>query len=126
MPSKLDYAKNRHNKARGEVGETAAAKFLESAGFTILERNYRFDRGEIDIVAEDKDELVFVEVKSRQTLAFGSPEDAITPKKESYLKRTAEGYLFEHRLEGKPCRFDVVAIEWKAGRPDIRHIKNVF
>jgi putative endonuclease len=114
------------NKATGDAGEDMAVKLLEDEGFRILQRNYRFERGEIDIVAEDRDELVFVEVKSRHTHLFGTPEDAITPKKESFLKRTAEGYLFQHNLEDKPCRFDVVAIEWKGEKPEIRHLKKVF
>lgn len=117
---------NHTTKARGDVGEGMAAKFLEQKGFRILQRNYRFDRGEIDIVAEDHGEIVFVEVKSRRTQAFGSPEDAVTPQKEAYLKRTAEGYLFEHGLDGRPCRFDVIAVEWKSEQPEIRHMKKVF
>ena len=103
-----------------------AVEFLAQAGFKILGRNYRYDRGEIDIVAEENNELVFVEVKSRHTQAFGTPEDAITPKKESYLKRTAEGYLLQHNLENKACRFDVIAIDWNGKQPEIRHIRRVF
>jgi putative endonuclease len=122
----LTTSKNLRSKARGDEGETMAVEYLENEGFTILQRNYRFERGEIDIIAQENDELVFVEVKSRHTQSFGTPEDAITPKKESYLKRTAEGFLFQHNLEDKACRFDVIAIEWKGKRPDIRHIKNVF
>ena len=122
----MTTSKNLRSKARGDEGETMAVEYLENEGFTILQRNYRFERGEIDIIAQENDELVFVEVKSRHTQSFGTPEDAITPKKESYLKRTAEGFLFQHNLEDKACRFDVIAIEWKGERPDIRHIKNVF
>ena len=113
-------------KAKGDEGETLAVKFLEDQGFTILQRNYRFDRGEIDIVAEKQDELIFVEVKSRHSRLFGTPEEAVTAKKEAYLKRTAEGYLFEHHFEGRVCRFDVIAIEWDGNKPEIRHIKQAF
>ncbi len=117
---------NHTSKATGDEGELIAVKFLEDKGFRILQRNYRFERGEIDIIAEDSNELVFVEVKSRHSQNFGAPEDAITPKKESHLKRTAEGYLFQNKLEDKACRFDVIAIDWKGGQPEIRHIKKVF
>jgi putative endonuclease len=116
----------RRNKARGDAGEDMAMKLLEDKGFRILQRNYRFERGEIDIVAQDRDELVFVEVKSRHTKLFGTPEEAITPEKESFLKRTAEGYLFQHHLEDTPCRFDVIAIDWIGDKPEIRHLKKVF
>ena len=122
----LKNSNSHKSKVRGDDGELMAVKFLENEGFRILQRNYRFDRGEIYIIAEINNELVFVEVKSRHSRNFGTPEDAITPIKESYLKRTAEGYLFQHNLEGKTCRFDVVAIEWKDGQPEIRHIKKVF
>ena len=122
----MTTAKNINSKTTGDVGEAIAVQFLENEGYTVVERNYRYERGEIDIVAENNDELVFVEVKSRHSRAFGTPEDAITEKKESYLKRTAEGYVFQHHLENKRCRFDVIAVEWKGMEPQIRHIKNVF
>lgn len=112
--------------AKGNAGESAAVAFLERNGFKILERNYRFDRGEIDIVAEDHGIIVFVEVKSRRPGSLETPEEAITLQKESFLKRTAEGYLFEHRQEEHPSRFDLIAIDWGEGRPSIRHLKRIF
>jgi putative endonuclease len=114
------------SKAKGDAGESMAVDFLQNEGLRILQRNYRFDRGEIDIVAEDRDELVFVEVKSRRTRSHGSPEESLTPSKEAFLKRTAEGYLLEHHIDRRPCRFDVIAVEWVSGQPEIRHLKNVF
>jgi putative endonuclease len=122
----LNTSHKLRSKLKGDVGETIAVQFLENAGYAILQRNYRYERGEIDIVAEKNNELVFVEVKTRHSQSFGVPEDAITDKKESYLKRTAEGYLFQHHLEHKKCRFDVIAIEWKGLEPVIRHIQDVF
>jgi len=122
----MKHGQKETTKARGNAGEDLAAEFLKQRGMTILQRNFRYDRGEIDIVAEDKGEIVFVEVKSRRTLNFGTPEEAITPQKEFYLKRTAEGYLLQRGLENGACRFDVVAIDWKGGQPEIRHLKTVF
>jgi putative endonuclease len=113
-------------KAKGDAGESIAVDFLQTEGLRIVQRNYRFDRGEIDIVAQDGDQLVFVEVKSRRTRSHGSPEESMTPLKEEFLKRTAEGYLFEHNMEDRPCRFDVIAIEWVGENPSIRHLKDVF
>lgn len=103
-----------------------AAEYLKGRGFLILERNYRYQRGEIDIIARDGNELVFVEVKTRRSRAFGTPEESITPRKEELLKRTAEGYCFEHQIDATPCRFDVVAIEQKRNGIEIRHIKEAF
>ncbi|HLF20511.1 MAG TPA: YraN family protein [Bacteroidota bacterium] len=113
-------------RQRGNVGEELAAKFLIKKGYKILERNYRFEHGEIDLVAEDGDELVFVEVKSRKSKSFGEPEDAITEKKEGHVRDAAEGYLFEKSIENRMCRFDVIAIEFHNGVADIRHTKDAF
>jgi putative endonuclease len=115
---------NRHRD--GARAEEFAKDFLERNGMRILCRNYRFERGEIDLVGEDGDELVFVEVKARRGTAYGEPEDAVTPQKEEQIVKTAEGYLFEHGIEGRPVRFDVVAISFDGGRRTIRHIKNAF
>lgn len=114
------------SKAKGDAGETAAAAFLERNGFSILQRNYHYDRGEIDIVADDHGTIVFVEVKSRKPGSLETPEESITHQKEEFLKRTAEGYLFEHKQEEHPSRFDLVAIEWEDGKRKIRHLKGIF
>jgi putative endonuclease len=113
-------------KKEGDRGEAMAAEYLMKNGFLILQRNYRYQRGEIDIIANDGEELVFVEVKTRHSEAFGTPEESITSRKEDLLKRTAEGYCFEHQIDRTPCRFDVVAIEQKKNGIEIRHIKNAF
>jgi putative endonuclease len=110
----------------GMEGESLAAQFLEAKGYTILEKNYRFDRGEIDLVAKDGQELVFIEVKARRSREFGAPEESVTPAKESQLKKVAEGYLYEHSIENQSCRFDVVTITYQDGRPVLRLIQNAF
>jgi putative endonuclease len=115
-----------NKQQKGRLGEDLAARFLEERGYRIVQRNYRFDRGEIDIVAQDGRELVFVEVKTRENEQFGSPEESITPSKEEQLKKVAEGYVFEHNLENQPCRFDVVAITFSDGKPRIRLLQNVI
>ena len=115
-----------NRRKQGSSGELLAAEFLERLGFKILERNYRFERAEIDIVAGDGDELVFVEVKARTSESFGSPEDSITPQKEEQIRDAAEGYLLEHEIDDTICRFDVVAIEFVNGKPEIRHIRDAF
>jgi putative endonuclease len=115
------------NKRReGSRGENLAAEHLERTGYRIVERNYRFERGEIDLIAKDGEELVFIEVKARRSDAFGPPEDAITTQKQEQIKRVAEGYLFERQIEEQACRFDVVAITFNHGKADIRVIRDAF
>jgi len=115
-----------NRRIQGKAGEDLAARFLENNGFTIVERNYRFERGEIDLIAEEGGELVFIEVKARNSTFFGAPEDAVTEEKQEQVRAVADGYLFEHDIDNRPCRFDVVAIEFKNGNPEIRHIRDSF
>lgn len=96
---------------RGKRGEERAADFLRSRGYQIVERNYRWRGGEIDLIAREGGCLVFVEVKSRATHAFGVPEDHITREKRSKLIRTATRYVAEHpSAAALDVRFDVVAL----------------
>jgi len=113
-------------RSKGTEGENLAAQFLEEKGYSILERNYRFDRGEIDLVARDGQELVFVEVKARHSQEYGAPEESVTPAKEAQLKKVAEGYLYEHNIENQSCRFDVVTITYQRGAAVCRLIHNAF
>jgi putative endonuclease len=115
-----------NRRKQGTAGEDLAVQYLQKNGLKILERNYRFERGEIDIVAEDGEDLVFVEVKARRSNSFGAPEDAVTEEKQKQVYNVADGYLFEHNIDDRPCRFDVVAIEFQNGCNEIRHIRNAF
>ena len=115
-----------NRRSKGTEGEHLAAQFLEQRGYTIIERNYRFGRGEIDLVAKDGNELVFVEVKARHSQQYGDPEESITPAKEAQLKKVAEGYVYEHNIENQSCRFDVVTIMYQGGTPVLRLIHNAF
>lgn len=112
-------------KRIGSEGEARAAKFLEKQGYRILERNYRAPYGEIDLIALDKGELVFVEVKTRTSDAFGAPELAVNPRKQERMVKAALGYLAYKNLHQMPCRFDVVAIS-DAGGNTIEVIRNAF
>lgn len=112
--------------ATGNKGETIAMQHLKKLGFEILEMNYRFRHGEIDIIARDGETLVFCEVKMRLGDQFGDPEYAITQKKQRQIRKTAEGYLYEHELHQQDCRFDVVAIRMSRGAFDINYIRNAF
>jgi putative endonuclease len=99
--------------AVGRFGEEVAAQHLAAAGLQIVERNWRCREGELDIVARDHSDLVFVEVKTRSSLAFGAPVDAISPAKLARLRRLALRWLAEHRELDQfwdAVRFDVVSV----------------
>jgi putative endonuclease len=98
-------------QAAGQAGERLAALWLERDGCRILHRNYRCPMGEIDLVAEDRGELVFVEVRSRRVGGMVSPEESVNWKKQRRIVRAAEHYLQAMRLEERAWRVDVVAIE---------------
>ncbi len=99
-----------------------------------MERNYRFERSEVDLVCflpatryETGGELVFVEVKTRRGTGFGRPEDAVGPDKRRHLVKAARAWLYERRMEGTPARFDVVSILLRSGsEPEIEHLESAF
>jgi putative endonuclease len=113
-------------KEQGNKGEQIAMQYLKRLGFEIVEMNYRFGHGEIDIVAREGETLVFCEVKMRKNEMYGDPEFAITPKKQQQIRKVALGYLYEHEIKEQECRFDVVAIRLYRSTPEINYIRNAF
>lgn len=99
---------SRQNIAK--LGEKFAAEHLKTQGYQILAHNYRFQRGEIDLVARDGERIVFVEVKTRRSLKFGLPQAAVTLQKQRQISKIALAYLQAQNLLDAPCRFDVIAI----------------
>ena len=112
--------------SKGRQAETLARAFLEAKGFRILEQNFRCRIGEIDIVAEQGKELVFVEVRSLGRGARHLPEETVQAGKQRKLSRTAQAYLQKYRQQDRPARFDVVAVETGHGSPVLRHLPNAF
>jgi putative endonuclease len=112
------------NTKTGVRGEHFACRFLESKGMRIITRNWRYGKGEIDIIAQDKDTLVFIEVKYRKSLAFGLPEEAMTRAKQIMLRQTIAGYLLQHKVPR--FRVDVVAIVDMQGKASLRHLKDIL
>jgi len=112
-------------KKLGDYGEKLAANFLKSKGMILLESQYKKTFGEIDLICQDGDEVVFVEVKTRKSSTSGYPEDSVTPKKIQHILRVAEQYLQTKGLFESAWRIDVVAIEFVADSPVITHIKNI-
>ena len=102
----------------GILGEKLARDFLENRGYDILETNYRCPEGEIDIIARDKDNLVFVEVRAKTSSEFGSPEESITAAKMSRLRAVSSQYLQTHNDTPGSLRIDVIAVDLdKKGKP---------
>ncbi len=107
----------------GKAYEDQAVRFLETAGYTILERNYSCKFGEIDIIALDGSTLIFVEVKYRRTHASGFPEEAVGRTKQRKISLSADYFCLERGVrDNQECRFDVIAIDGG----EIRHYPNAF
>lgn len=113
--------------AKGRQGEDLAEQYLRRRGYRIIQRNYRAPCGEIDIIAEDKGVLVFVEVKTRTGSGFGTPAESVTFRKRQQISKAALVYLGQQLLFGAAARFDVVAVLLgKSSEPRIELIKNAF
>jgi putative endonuclease len=110
----------------GEAGEAVAARLLRRQGYRILETNYRTPIGEIDIIARERDTIVFVEVKARRSLHFGHPKTAVTALKQRKLSMVALYYLKTTGQSGAKARFDVVAISGATERPEVEVVRNAF
>lgn len=111
-------------KQQGKFGEDLAAKFLAKLGYEIVERNYLIRGGEIDIIALDGETTVIVEVKLRGGNDFGSAVESITTSKLRSLIKTCKFYALEKEIKGG-LRIDLIAIDFKDGKPKIEHIKNI-
>ncbi len=117
-----------YKKAVGTKGEQLAAKFLKKRGYKILQRNYRRRNGEIDIVCYDHGTVVFVEVKTRYSDAYGPPELSVTEAKKRHIVKIASQYIAEKKLERSSLRFDVVSVFYSPDKkhPKITLFKNAF
>lgn len=112
--------------AVGAYGERVAAAHLVAAGMVVLERNWRCPAGEIDIVARDGDVLVFCEVKTRTSVAFGSPLEAVTPRKAARLRRLAAAWMRERALHVPEVRIDLVGVlRPRRGPAQVEHVRGV-
>ena len=111
------------NKIIGNSGEITAKNYLEKNKYHILQMNYKNRKGEIDIIAKQKDTYIFIEVKNRETLAFGRPSEAVDFYKQQKIRKTAELYLLQNNLyDNVSVRFDVIEIVGN----ELNHIENCF
>ena len=117
--SRLDIAK---------LGESLAVEHLRTRGCKILAQNYRAGRGEIDLIVQDGQFIVFVEVKTRRSLKFGLPQAAVTRQKQKQISKIALAYLQSENLWDTPCRFDVIGIHLSPQSELLRleHIESAF
>lgn len=112
-------------REQGSRGESQALALLEQKGYRFVGRNYHCRWGEIDLIMLDRETLVFIEVKLRKSVKFGSPLEAITRTKQRRLIQTAQHYLLHHPYQG-PLRFDFVGISQFDGRIEIQHLENAM
>ena len=109
----------------GKRGELLAIEYLESRGYTILENNWKTNRREIDIIAVDNNEIVFIEVKTRSKNYYEDPEEAVNIKKQKYLITAAEAYIFSNKID-LDARFDIISVIYDGRNHSINHIKEAF
>ena len=128
LPGKNTGPLNLKRSETGLLGEKLAQNFLKKKGYRILENNYRCRYGEIDIVARQGQCLVFVEVRTKNNLKFGTPEESISFTKVQHMEQAAEYYVQEHRIEGLEWRIDLIAVELDANLcvQRIEQIENVL
>ena len=111
----------------GRAGEEAAVEALRAAGYRIVERNVHLRRGELDVIAEEAGDLVFVEVKTRRSTTYGTPAESVGPRKRHALAQLAAGYLARRGPGDRPCRFDVVEV-WvdASGHQRVEILRDAF
>ncbi|MFD0862857.1 YraN family protein [Sungkyunkwania multivorans] len=113
-----------HNEI-GKIGEKMAAEHLQKQGYQILERNYIFDKAEVDIIAQKHDILVAVEVKLRSTTDFGNPQDFVSKKKIKLMVKATDHYVVENDLDVE-VRFDIIAISVQGKKFSLQHLEDAF
>jgi putative endonuclease len=119
--------KSESHHGLGRSGEEVALQYLKRKRYRIIKKSFRMFRGEIDIIAFERQTLVFFEVKTRQSEDFGLPEESVNEAKQNQIRKVANGFLAKNKLENTECRFDVISISLDKDRGySIRHIKNAF
>jgi putative endonuclease len=108
---------------RGRAGEDIAAAHLIAQGLIVLDRNWRCDVGEVDIVAREGDTLVICEVKTRSSRRFGDPLEAVTTAKVQRLRRLAARWVSDHRVRPREIRIDLVGIVLSGPEPEVEHVR---
>ena len=114
------------NQILGQLGEDHAANYLVDRGFQIIERNWRCSAGEVDLVARQQDQIVFIEVKTRNGTGYGHPFEAISEQKVLRMRRVAAAWCQANQVAGAKIRLDAIAVLLRGERAAIEHLKQVF
>ena len=117
---------NFHNKEIGKIGENLACKYLEKLGYNIICRNFYTNNSEVDIISRNKDEFIFIEVKTRISRKYGYPIDSIDDLKKKHIINGAKYFIYKNCLENQNIRFDIIEVYINDKTNLINHIKNVF
>lgn len=117
---------SKQNLYLGKSGEELAVDLLKQNGYKIIAKNYRTKLGEIDIVANEKDTVCFIEVKTRRSDRFGSPQEAVLSSKQRQISKAALNFLKDNNLLDRNARFDVVSVVLTGDKPKLDLIKNAF
>lgn len=115
-----------YKQKTGKIGEDIVTKYLEDKGYKIIDRNFNSWWGEIDIIAQEKNELVFIEVKTRHNKKYGQASEAVNKTKKAHLKKTIEYYLYKKELKNVYIRIDVVEVYIINNRIIVNHIKKAI
>lgn len=119
-------AADQRRRQLGQQGEREAERFLRTQGYAIVAKNYRSHFGEIDLVALDRQTIVFVEVRTHTGDGLGDPLESVNLRKQRQIAKTALDYLSRHRLHERAARFDVIGIQWQGEGAQLTHIKEAF
>lgn len=118
---------NMYNKRMGSFGEMLVITYLENLNYKILDKNFCTKYGEIDIIAKDKDEYVFIEVKTRTSRKYGMPVDAVDTSKEKHIEKSSKVYIYLNKLENKYIRYDIIEVYFiNKNKYYINHLRNNF
>lgn len=114
-----------HHNELGKKGEELAVNYLQKQGYDVIERNYRFDKAEVDIIARQNNTLAIIEVKTRSSIDFGNPQDFVKPKQIKNLVKAVDEYVTTNGLDVE-IRFDIIAIVKEKNQFSIEHIEDAF
>lgn len=110
----------------GRIGENIIADYITKLGYKVVERNFKCNQGEIDIIAKDKEELVFIEVKTRTDISYGEASEAVTNTKKRHLINSIKYYIYKQKLENQPIRIDVAEVYINKGKVKVNYIKQAI
>lgn len=110
----------------GRIGENIIADYITKLGYKVVERNFECNQGEIDIIAKDKEELVFIEVKTRTDISYGEASEAVTNTKKRHLINSIKYYIYKQKLENQPIRIDVAEVYINKGKVKINYMKQAI